>query len=281
MKTNQLIIAASFISATFFVGCAEAPKKEATEEKVEVVEEEVIIEEEEEETAQLMLPSPIQIAAMFNRSGLTYNAELTNSPDAVSNYNTKTKKFLNFGIYSADMAYAVLNDKQQAAIDYLAAIKTLSDETGMEAIFGSGDLINRFEKNIGTRDSVLRILTEIKIKTDSYLQENKDQAKTAVFFAGAWVEGMYLGANSAGGADMVRARVLEQMNVVPSLVEALKSQKESSEELTALSAQLSELNDFYGGKVDYNSEGDATLAEEDMTVLTEKITAIRSMIVSM
>jgi hypothetical protein len=279
MKTNQFILAASFASAVFFVGCAEAPKKEATEETVEIVEEEVI--EDEEETAQLMLPSPIQIAAMFNRSGLTYNAELPNPSEAVSNYNTKTKKFLNFGIYSADMAYAVLNDKQQAAIDYLAAIKTLSDETGMEAIFGSGDLINRFEKNIGSKDSVLRILTEIKIKTDSYLQDNKDQAKTAVFFAGAWIEGMYLGAKSSKGTDnMIRARVLEQMNLLPSLIAGLKGQKEPSNELTELTNMLSEMNEFYGEQVDYNSEGDATLAEEDMTVLTEKITAIRTMIVS-
>lgn len=275
MKTNKLIIAASIISTSLLFACAEAPKKEV-EETVEVIEE--VIEEEE---AELMLPSPIQIAAMFNRSGLTYNAELPNSPSSVSNYNTKTKKFLNFGVYSADMAYAVLNDKQQAAIDYLASIKTLSDETGMEAIFGSGDLINRFEKNIGTRDSVLRILTEIKMKTDNYLQENKDQAKTAVFFAGAWIEGMYLGVKSAKGEDMVRERVLEQMSVVPSLISALKNQKDESLDLSELTTKLTDLNEFYTSSINYNSDGDETLTEEDMTTLSEKINSMRTMIVSL
>lgn len=277
MKTNKLIIAASILSTSLLFACAEAPKKEVEEEVIEVVEEEM----EEEETAELMLPSPIQIAAMFNRSGLSYNAELPNSPESVSNYNTKSKKYLNFGVYSADMAYAVLNDKQQAAIDYLAAIKTLSDETGMEAIFGSGDLINRFEKNIGTRDSVLRILTEIKIKTDSYLQENKEQSKSAVFFAGAWIEGMYLGIKSIEGNEMVKDRVLEQMNVVPGLIEALKTQSDESLDLTALTTSLEELNSFFSTNSTEDEDGYAILTAENMTTLSTKINEMRSMIVSL
>lgn len=277
MKTNKLIIAASILSTSLLFACAEAPKKEVEEEVIEVVEEEM----EEEETAELMLPSPIQIAAMFNRSGLSYNAELPNSPESVSNYNTKSKKYLNFGVYSADMAYAVLNDKQQAAIDYLAAIKTLSDETGMEAIFGSGDLINRFEKNIGTRDSVLRILTEIKIKTDSYLQENKEQSKSAVFFAGAWIEGMYLGIKSIEGNEMVKDRVLEQMNVVPGLIEALKTQSDESLDLTALTTSLEELNSFFSTNSTEDEDGYAMLTAENMTTLSTKINEMRSMIVSL
>lgn len=277
MKTNKLIIAASILSTSLLFACAEAPKKEVEEEVIEVVEEEM----EEEETAELMLPSPIQIAAMFNRSGLSYNAELPNSPESVSNYNTKSKKYLNFGVYSADMAYAVLNDKQQAAIDYLAAIKTLSDETGMEAIFGSGDLINRFEKNIGTRDSVLRILTEIKIKTDSYLQENKEQSKSAVFFAGAWIEGMYLGIKSIEGNEMVKDRVLEQMNVVPGLIAALKTQSDESLDLTALTTSLEELNSFFSTNSTEDEDGYAMLTAENMTTLSTKINEMRSMIVSL
>ncbi len=279
MKTNKLIIVASIFSTSLIFACAEAPKKEVEEEAIEVIEadEETV----EEETAELMLPSPIQIAAMFNRSGLSYNAELPNSPEFVSNYNTKSKKYLNFGVYSADMAYAVLNEKQQAAIDYLAAIKTLSDETGMEAIFGSGDLINRFEKNIGTRDSVLRILTEIKIKTDSYLQENKEQSKSAVFFAGAWIEGMYLGIKSIDGNDMVKDRVLEQMNVVPGLIQALNTQSDESKEIAALTTNLEELNHFFTSNSTEDEDGYAMLSEENMTTLSSKINEIRTMIVSL
>ena len=81
MKTNKLIIAASLLTTSLFFACSEAPKKEVVE-VVEVIEEIVTAESEE---VELLLPSPIQIAAMFNRSGLTYNAELPNVPSAVSN----------------------------------------------------------------------------------------------------------------------------------------------------------------------------------------------------
>jgi hypothetical protein len=276
MKKNNLKIAVSVFSTALLFACAEAPKKEEVKEEV-VVEE---VEEMEDESADLMLPSPIQIAAIFNRSGLTYNGELPNKPEAVSNYNTKTKKYLNFGVYSADMAYTVLNKKQQESIDYLAAIKKLADETGMDAIFSSGNMIERFEKNIGTQDSIMRILTEIKIKTDSYLEENKEQAKMAIFFTGAWVEGMYLGTKSAKGNSMVTDRVLEQMNILKNLVPALKAQSDESFDLSSLATQLEELNTFYNSSVTEDEEGYSTMTPDNMTELTKRIEAIRSSIVS-
>jgi hypothetical protein len=276
MKKNNLIIAVSVFSTALLFACAEAPKKEEVTEEV-VIEE---VEEVEDESADLMLPSPIQIASIFNRSGLTYNGELPNKSQNVSNYNTKTQKYLNFGVYSADMAYSVLNKKQQESIDYLAAIKKLSDETGMDAIFSSGNMIERFEKNIGTQDSIMRILTEIKIKTDTYLEENKEQAKMAIFFTGAWVEGMYLGTKSAKGNDMVKDRVLEQMNILRNLVPALKAQSDESFDLSNITSQLEELNTFYNSVVTEDEEGYSTLTPENMTELTKRIEAIRTSIVS-
>ncbi|NBG67312.1 hypothetical protein [Acidiluteibacter ferrifornacis] len=276
MKKNNLIIAVSVFSTALLFACAEAPKKEEVTEEV-VLEE---VEEIEDESADLMLPSPIQIASIFNRSGLTYNGELPNSPDAVSNYNTKTKKYLNFGVYSADMAYSVLNKKQQESIDYLAAIKKLSDETGMDAIFSTGNMVERFEKNIGTQDSIMRILTEIKIKTDSYLEENKEQAKMAIFFTGAWVEGMYLGTKSASGNEMVKDRVLEQMNILKNLIPALRAQSDETFDLTEVANQLEAINTFYQSVATEDAEGYATINPDDMIELTKKIEALRSNIVS-
>ena len=89
------------------------------------------------------------------------------------------------------MAYTVLNDQQQLSIEYLNAVKTLSEAIGMPSIFGGGQLMESFEKNIGNQDTVLTILTTIKRRTDEYLAENSEESKEAIFFSAAWLEGMY------------------------------------------------------------------------------------------
>src|ERR1051325_2178939 len=55
------------------------------------------------------LPSPLRVALMFQRSGLKYLPDLTNGVDKSTNYTTTFTRAENMGIYSADLAYCVLN----------------------------------------------------------------------------------------------------------------------------------------------------------------------------
>ncbi len=279
---NKNIYIATIIAAFSLFACTEAPKSE--NEEIKVSDKDTLsMEMDQEEEINFVLPSPIQIAAIFNRSGLKYNGELPNKADQVSNYNTKTAKFLNFGVYSADLAYSVLNDKQQESINYLNSIKNLSDDIGMESIFGTGNLTKRFEKNISNQDTVLRILTEIKLKTDNYLEENKEQSKSAIFFAGAWIEGMYLGSKSYSENSKVNERIIEQMKLLQGLIPALKTQKDASFDLDKLVTQLEEVNYMFNNfeEVKSSLESDAALqlSSESMKALGSKIESIRNSIV--
>ena len=274
------------LASLFLASCAEAPKKETTKEETT---ETTQVEESEmmEEDLSFMLPSPIQIAAMFNRAGLEYKSGITNPVENLEKYNTKTAKYLNFGVYSADLAYVVLNHEQQASIDYLNAVKKLSDEIGMPSIFGTGDLIKSFEKNIDNQDTILTILTTIKQRTDEYLAENSEKSKESVFFASAWVEGMYLGANSNAKGGKVAARLIEQMTILSDIIKALKAQKDSSLELNGLVSSLTKLHETFNNfdsvkKLD-SSETDITeveLTEAEITELSNQINTIRTQIVN-
>lgn len=286
-KNLYLAFALGMLFSSVFYSCAEAPKKE--EVKEEPVEE-VAVEETEtmdEEEYSFMLPSPIQIAAMFSQAGLEFETDLVNPVSNISNYNTKTARFLNFGVYSADLAYTVLNDQQQLSIDYLNSVKTLADEIGMPSIFGSGALIESFEKNIGNQDSILYILTTVKRRTDEYLLENSDESKEAVFFSGAWIEGMYIGANAASSNTHISARIIEQMTIVENIITGLKMQKDETFDLDWLIDDLTKLNDTFNGFESINTldmdEVDmetVTLSEEETTELTNQISALRSKIIN-
>jgi hypothetical protein len=285
-KNIQISIIASLILSIGLFSCAEAPKKESHKEMVEetIEEEESMIEEED---YSFMLPSPIQIAAMFSQAGLEFESELVNPVGSISNYNTKTAKFLNFGVYSADWAYTVLNDQSQLSIEYLSAVKTLADGIGMPGIFGTGELIKSFEKNISNQDTILRILTTVKRRTDEYLLENSDESKEAVFFAGAWVEGMYIGANAASSNTHVSARLVEQMSIVENIIRGLEYQKDETFELNDIITDLTTLdntfNNFESVKALDMNDVDMEhmkLTDAELTELTNQITTLRTKIIN-
>lgn len=287
MKKTLYILSAICLSSAILFSCAEAPKKEAAESNEEMVEEIVETETMDEEEFSFMLPSPIQIAAIFSNAGLKFEREFVNPHTNVGNYNTKTSKYLNFGVYSADLAYTVLNDEQQLSIDYLHAVKNLADEIGMPSIFSGSEMIDKFERNIGNQDTILDILTTVKRRTDEYLMENSEESKEAVFFAGAWTEGMYIGANASTNSTHISARLIEQMSIVENIIKGLEVQKDPTFDLDWLIQDLTDLDNTFNGfesisglDADETEIEDLSLTEEELNILTEKITTIRGKIVN-
>ena len=121
---------------------------------------------------EFLTPSPIQIASILKKVNMPYEDGLTNSVDNVDKYPTKIKQTLNFGVYSCDLAYCVTNDKYEQAADFLKANKKLSSKIGLETIFRSENLVDRFESNIGNQDSIMEILFHVQMMTDDYINDN-------------------------------------------------------------------------------------------------------------
>src|SRR5690554_6238280 len=120
MKKQLLFI---LLSSSFLWFACESNNENVTTEE-ELVEEVA----KEEESMSYLLPSPLQIAEIFKNSGLTYIGDLTNSTELASSYNTKYSQKLNFGVYSADMAYCIINNQTQSAINYLSTLRELSEK---------------------------------------------------------------------------------------------------------------------------------------------------------
>ncbi|MAY83343.1 MAG: hypothetical protein CMP59_04340 [Flavobacteriales bacterium] len=287
MKTLKRYFSLLLIGGFLLSSCAEEPKR-SDDDAAETDSTEVAVDESmDEEELSFMLPSPIQIAAIFNRAGLKFQSDLTNPVSNLDNYNTKTAKYLNFGVYSADLAYAVLNDQQQLSIDYMNTVKSLADGIGMPSVFGTGELVESFEKNIGNQDTILRILTVIKRRTDEYLEQNAEASKEAVFFSAAWVEGMYLGANS-GDSEHITGRLLEQMTILDNVIVALQVQKDPSLDLNFL---IDGLQDLHNSFESYESVkqleqtnidiSDVELSDEELKDFTTRITELRQKIISL
>lgn len=280
-KVSLLMIVATCVFGT---SCSDNSPSEATpvEQSEEAVVETVEVVEEEDNEPDFIIPSALQISTIFKNSGLTFMDNATNSPEKVSDYHSKFEKLLNFGVYSGDLFYCILNDQSQLSIQYLKSIRQLSDETGMSGIFNTGPLFERFESNIGNKDSVINIMLEFQEKTDVLIAENNEEHTAMIIFTGAWVEGMYIGLDAARTSknEMLRERMVEQMSLLPNLMKGLEIQPNRNEQTDALGNKLSALNDYFQGiegvkGTDEYSYDASALTDDHFVQLYEQVKAIR------
>ncbi|MBL4625315.1 MAG: hypothetical protein JKY42_09285 [Flavobacteriales bacterium] len=283
IKSNfwaRIIAFAVIISLT---ACGAEPTPEPiveTEAEIEVVM------DEDEDAYNFIMPSPLQIAAIFKRAGLKYSDEITNSTENASNYTDRVSKALNFGVYAADLSYCVLNKQPQDAVKYMKTIKTLSDDLGMTSMFGSTNMFASFEDNIDNDDSLIYILATIQENLDEHLEDNEEQYMSVVFFAGGWTEGMHIGSRVATeGNPSITSRLIEQMVILENVIKALKQYPHESEFLDGVTADLQDIDDTYrnfeslkGMDMDDVSFADLEISDEELGLVIEKVEALRSKI---
>lgn len=285
LKKKSLVLKSSlFIAASMiFVACgSDTPKEDiitsATEDSIPA--------EVETEEITYSLPSPLQIASIFKKSGLKYKDGVTSLLKDPAKYTTNINKALNLGVYSADLSYAVLNKQNQEAMNYMKLSRQLADNLGMGSVFEQGNLSKRFEKNLGNEDSLAYIIAELQMITDMYLDENDQQQITSVVFSGAWIESMYIGSKvyEKGKDKSLNNKLAEQMTILGSIINALKAEEMKDAAITGLIADLQSIKDIYDGlpsvknnpEASEDTEKELTLTDDEVAQLTAKIEVLRT-----
>ena len=274
-------------SLLIFASCGNEGSESSMEQSAEEAAQEEMLNEmadegDEEMVESFYLPSALQIGSIFQKSGLNYVPGVTNPTESSSKYESKTSKILNFGVYSADLAYIVLNGQSQDAMNYLRTVKGLSDEIGFGSVFDSEDLLKRFESNLGDKDSIINVMIDIQARTDMFVDDNNLQDVTYIIFAGAWVEGMYIGVKATDHTKTheVSGRLVEQMTILDNLVKALRSNKNQTEEVQALTKELIKLEKFFN-QLEENKNSQNIASFKDYKLSPEHLEELSSTIINL
>jgi len=271
MYKKTIKIVSILVTSSLIYACG--GEQIATEEVVATTEEVVV--EKNVNQIDYVLPSPLQIAELFKRAGLTYIGDVTNTPEKVDNYNTKYDQKLNFGVYSADMAYCIMNNQTQESIDYLTTLSKLSEKLWMTDILGSLGLKKRLEENLANEDSMTYIMADLQMQMDDYLDDNGLGYSGSIIFAGAWIETLYLGTklNEEERNEKLISRLSEQAMILQSLIASIK-QNDTDNEYANLVADLELLNNTFK-----SSGEDFILNDKAVNALGEQIKTLRTKIV--
>lgn len=232
------------------------------------------------------LPSPLQIASIFKKSGMKYQMGLTSQYKDPSKYVTSLSKALNLGIYSADLSYALLNKQHQIVMEYMKLARQTADQLGMASVYEVNNIAKRFDKNISNEDSLTIILSELQMEMDFYVDENNQQQITAIAFSGAWIESLYIAftINETSKEKTLNKRLSEQMTILESIINALKTVEKKDPAITGLIASLLDVKNTYESLPSVkNSKNIATqetdekivLTDQEITLLSKKIEPLR------
>lgn len=226
------------------------------------------------------LPSPLLMAKVFKKTGLKYMDGVANPPDKASKYSTLQSKTLNLGVYSADLAYTILNKQNQQATLYMEAVKRLSDELGMSSLFDSENYLNRFKNNLNNEDSLINVVCALKSEMDIFMKDNDKEKQTLLIFIGAWVENMYIATQITREAnkEKVASRLAEQKYILNNLMN-VSAHFQTDEEFKSLFQKLGELKGLYDNLTVQGEDEKLVMDERQLKAITEKTRDLRKEIV--
>ncbi|MEO6884084.1 MAG: hypothetical protein ABI199_08670 [Bacteroidia bacterium] len=242
------------------------------------------------------IPSPIQTAFLIQKSGATYDKTILNPAQKTANYTSNFQKAINLGIYGADLGYVTMYDQPQDAIAYLHSVKGLADALGVSSAF-SKETLERFEKNIGNKDSLLMLVSVAYRESDAYLKNNQRNNVSGLILAGGWIESLNFATivSKTKNTTEIQNRIADQKTSLQSLIAMLtpyaddadyKKLVDNLNDLSKLFETVQINYEYIKPTVDVpnktttiNSKSDVKITSEQIQAITQKIQSIRTQIV--
>jgi len=281
----RFILILTFISV-LFSACNNSSEQKNVEEldinSFEVpdslLEEDAALELDKETMGEIIqnISSPVEMSALLKDENIAFNYKFLSPTDNVDEFNTSFKQALNLGVLGADMGYLNIYNKTGAVINYITAIKELSDELKVGQFFNF-ETLKRLATNSENIDSLMYMSISAFDKMEVYLRENNRSNISALLVTGVWMEGIYLATQVVKENDneTIRERVAEQGIVLEQLLIVLSHYK-TNQQFFTLITELEKVNLALSKVTIIEEEGEAEMQEIDgvLTVVSNTTTTI-------
>ncbi len=139
---------------------------------------------------QIPAPDLKKIINALNQSGASFIFDVINKSENVTNYITIKEKSIALGVYTADLAYLAIYNKQNDLTTTLKPFSVLVEE--LEIPIGNANYIDRLNTNIANHDSLVSIINVAITDVNSQLNMAGRDDIALNILIGSWVEGVYL-----------------------------------------------------------------------------------------
>ena len=193
-----------------------------------------------------LIPSPGEMLSVLNIGGLDFNGDLLNPTSHIDNYLDSKSSTLNLGVYTTDLAFAAIFGRHEETIEYLEAVRKLSEEARVEEAIDE-NLLARARGNVQDLDTLFVISNDAFISMITYCEKNHRSNSMVLITAGAFVESLYLAtslAESSAEAEYLIQHLADQKYSIENLLVFAKS-LENDPNVSEILAVLKPLEDIY------------------------------------
>lgn len=192
------------------------------------------------------IPSPEQMFSFINENGINYSSELTNPVSNAKELVQPSLQALNFGIYTADLAYAAAYKDVESTIKLYQVVKELGTEMNIAEIV-TDEMMSRMQQNMENPDSLAQIAGNSYYQAVEFLEQNGQEEKLALMSLGGWVESIYITINTIEKFDSESKavqRIADQKIIFGNLFAYLKKYEDKASVNKAL-GEIKEIRNIF------------------------------------
>lgn len=216
------------------------------------------------------LSSPIEMAKLIKKSGVAFSSDYLAPTDNVDDFNTSFKKAFALGVYGADLGYLNIYNKTSMIVNYISAIKKLSEDLRVSQFFDF-EAIKSLATNNENMDSLLYLSVSSFNRMDKHLRENNRSNVSVLVVAGMWIEGAFLATQVAKKSNIfeINERIGEQKLILGELLPQLRRHS-SDANFVDLIADFESITEKYKDvKIEYVFD-DPIVTEKDGRMIIEQ-----------
>ncbi len=194
MKKNKLVIGLLSAVTVASISACSGSSEDSEVQNVEIVDTNAVNVDTMEHIVEYSVPTPNELFEIIKLQGGEQQLNLVNPLENSDKYVDTKAKSLNFGIYSADIAYLSCFGIGVDFLKYFKKIEELGEELGISSAFDE-DIMDRIENNEGDSDSLFSISNDSYYDSYLYLEENEKGTELSLIMAGGFVESLYIISN--------------------------------------------------------------------------------------
>ncbi len=226
------------------------------------------------------LPSSMELTSIIKSTGAKFDLKNLNLSTNHVLYKTDYQRALNIGIYDADLCYVDLYDRVELSMNYINAIKSLTDQLNVGDFFNI-DALNRMALINHDVDSVLYLSNKGLDDLNHHLEKNNRQNLSILIHLGNWLESVHIATEIVKDHrdDLLYEKIGEQKYEIDILLQIIQAYSKEDAFFSELNIDFLNIkNEFDKITIDYvykepiTKEINGQLVIEDQSTETVNIT---------
>lgn len=268
MKRNKIIVSLVGASFAFLVAGCSGSSDESDIQNVTVDSTDLVTADTTLPVVDYSVPTPNELFEIIKLQGGKQQMNLVNSLENSENYVDVKSKALNFGVYSADVAYLSCFGIGIDFLKYFKKIEELGEELGISGAFDEG-VMERIENNEANADSLFMISNDTYYNSYMYLEENQKGVELSLIMAGGYIESLYIITNlvkTYSDTDPIVEKIGDQKVVMENLIDFI-SQYGDDASVADVITDLKSLSEVFEKNMTFEESSSKVSNSEDGTLM--------------